>query len=130
MRNDNVKPQFRLVAIDETKSYDLPPGDSRWITQILQTYVYDQHEYTYLCELTPSHYLEPVYTSIVFAPDTPDDVREELQKLYECCAYEGTYLHVSYVRFYVEQHPNRHDVYGEAESMDEAREYYQGNWVL
>lgn len=130
MRNDNVKPSYALVLMDETKYYHMREGDERYIKQIFQTYLYDQNEYTYCCELTPSHWLEPVYTSIVFADDTPDDIRDELDSLYCYEGKEGYYMHVSAVKGYVGRNPGNHHVYGEAEDMDEAREYYQGNWVL
>lgn len=125
-----MKPNFCLVALDETRHYNLG-DDAKHIKQILNTYVYDQHEYTYCCEITPSHYLEPVYTAIVFADDISDDLRDELQDRYGYeQSSEGFYMHVRSVRSYVAKHTDRHHVYGEAESLDDAREFYQGNCVL
>jgi hypothetical protein len=115
--------------MDETKWYNLG-DDAVWIKQIVNTYVYNQNEYTYCCEMTPSHWLEPVYTSIVVNDDTPDDIREDLYDKYGNTSYEGCYMHVSAVKAHVEKNPKMHDVYGEAESIDDAREYYQGNYVL
>lgn len=130
MRNDDVKPNFCLVIFDEMRFYNIAPDDAKWIKAIWQSYVYDQNEYTYCCELTPSHYLEPVYTSIELVDDAPDELRDELDGKYCGEPTEPSYRHVAGLKAYVEKHPHRHHVHGEADSLDEAREYYQGNHVL
>lgn len=117
------KTDFYAVAIDETRYYQIEATDATHIECILGVYVYDASERTYCCELTPSHWLEPVYVAVHCKLDTPDDVRERIQEKYEFAGtLEGFYMHASKVAgLPLRKH------YGEGESIDEVREHYQGN---
>lgn len=112
---------FHAVALDETRYCRIDAADAPYIDRIFGVYVYDAAEYTYCCELMPSHWLEPVYTTVHCKPDTPDDIREALQEKYAHCGMDGYYMHVRSV-------PTTERVrYGKADSIDDVREYYQGN---
>jgi hypothetical protein len=126
----DIVPDFHAVAIKETGYYRIDPEDAPFIKDIFQTYVFDMNERTFCCEITPSYSLEPVYTSVEFTTDTPDEVRERLSEKYECEPSDHSYMHCSRVQGYIKAHPDRHHHYGEGESLDEAREFYQGNHVI
>lgn len=132
MRNDNVKPDWWCVAIDETRHWNIDEADKPFIERIVGIYFYDAREYTYCCEITPSHHLRYVQDSIFFKSDTPDEKRDELINKYETYNGEDCYMHVSTVKGIGDEW-KRH--FGEVddphverdEQEDYVREYYQGN---
>jgi hypothetical protein len=132
MRNDNVKPDFYAVAIDETRFYNIDPDDSRYIESIMGVYIFDANTYNYLCELTPSYHLSPVYTAVYFNSDAYDaDVVDALDSKYAHCGMDDSYVHVSDIRSLMKSNPKRVVHYGapgdDSAGIDEVREHYQGN---
>lgn len=112
------------IYLDETRHYNIAAEDRPFIEKIIGVYVLDTNEHTYCCEITPSHWCEHVYDSVVTTYDTPDDVRDRLDEQYAHCGSDGMYLHVSSVdRLPTDQKRT----YGVCEDLDEAREYFQGN---
>jgi hypothetical protein len=82
------------IALDETGFYNLDPTDAVHIKRIFGVYLFDRNQQTHLCELTPSYYLVYLYTSIEFADETDDNVREELDEKYAHEATDdGDYIH-------------------------------------
>lgn len=79
--NPDVKPDWWCVALDETKHWNLSDEDKPFVKAIMGVYFYDANEYTYCCEITPSHYLRGLRGSICFRAGTPDDVMERITDL-------------------------------------------------
>lgn len=131
MRNDNVKPDWYCVAIDETQFWNMDPEDLPFVEKIYGVYVYDASTYTYCCEFTPSYWLEFIENSFVFTSDTPDEVKDCILEKYSWAGGEGFYQHV----YQVKAIPLKNH-YGEPEDecndrgADEVREYYQSNPVF
>lgn len=131
MRNDNVKPNWYCVAIDETKFWNLDPEDVPFIKQIYGVYTYDASTYTYCCELTPSYWLNFIENSFVFNPDTPEEIRDCILEKYACAGGEGFYQHVSDVKaISLRHHYGESEDEGEDRGEAEVREYYQSNPVF
>ena len=135
MLNQNtteILPNWNVVAVNETDCFDF--GDlQKHVKQVRAVYLYDQNEYTYLCEMTPSYFCRHLDYVLVLDDETPDDVRDRLYDLVCEAAGEDTYFHVSTVeRIDAEWHGGfsldgdfftlpRH------EQVDELFESYRGN---
>jgi hypothetical protein len=135
MKNDaNAKPDIYAITFNETQYYNFKPGDKELIKSVNQVYVLNRSEYTYLCEITPSYFLEPVYTWVEVVDGLSDEERERLQEAYEHETSEPTYVHVRVVEAIIKDHPERVRHYGNSDdeddfmtALDDAREYFQGN---
>lgn len=127
MRNDNVAPDFRAVAYDETRYYQIDLEDKPLIKSIWGVYLYNKNEYTYCCELTPSYSMEPLYTYIIYQDDLSEDQIDRLDNKYAHEGMEHVYRHVSDVNHYVDSNPKLSASYGPADNQDEVIEYWAGN---
>lgn len=132
MRNDNVKPDWWCIALDETGYWSIDEADRPYIEKIVGVYFYDANEYTYCCEITPSYFLRSLGSSIWFTSDTPDDKREELDVKYrEHESYDDHYMHVRAVKGIPEDRKHHFGTLDDAEPEDNqedcVREYYSGN---
>jgi len=126
--NKSIPNDFRAVAFDETRYYRIDPGDKKHIKAIFGVYIYNKNEHTHVAEITPSYWLEPLHTVVLFKGPRPDEsLRDELEQKYGYEPMDGTYMHVYSVDVYVKKHPKLHFQYGEAEDIEEVREYWQGN---
>lgn len=115
---------IHAVALDVTRHYNLAEEDKPLITRILDVFIYNPGERHHACEITPSYWLEHVYTTVETAVDTSDEDRERLDLKYAHEPTEDCYMHISDVEKVPED--RRKDL-GEFESLEEAREYAQGN---
>lgn len=132
---NETKVKINVIAMDETQYYNIAEEDRPHIKQILGVYLYQPDVRTFCCELTPSYWLEPLYTTIIFADhvygEGPDDVADndlmdELDNKYAHEPMEGCYVHCRVIKARPFA-PLEHIEGGEFESEEEAREYYQGN---
>lgn len=123
---------FVAVAIDETDLYDLEhSGNDKYIERIYTVYVFDRTERTYLYEAQPSYFLVPAYTEIDFRDGVDEDTVEELHSGYTTTNPEDEhYRHVSQVEKFIADNPDRAHHYGDGIDIEEARGYYQGNFIL
>lgn len=113
------------VALDETRYYSIAEADKPLIKAIKSVYIYNRDERTFCCEITPSHYLEYLYTYVEYADEPSDEVQDHITTTY---CYEPTddfYMHCHVVKRLAESKDC-----GSFESMQEAREYLQGNWPI
>ena len=110
------------VALDETRYYNLAEADKRLIKAIKSVYIYDRDERTFCCEITPSYWLEYLYTFVECTDDADDDTRDRLDETYCHEPTDGCYMHCSAV----ERMTEAKDC-GEFESFEDAREHLQGN---
>ena len=94
---------FYAVAFDETKDYNIDPSDKRYIKAIFGVYIFDKNSHTYAAELTPSYWLEPVYTTIDFT-DSDLEMRDHLDQKYAHEGMEGMYVHVHTLDAYFKKH--------------------------
>lgn len=139
-----VKPV--LVALDETRYYNIKEDDKPFIKEILGIYLLNRGEVTYCCEVTPSYWLEYVSTAVVLnEPDASED-HDLLSELDERYAHEGgddCYMHASRIDAFIDKHLPLKDWrvwIGEEETptedrtkeeiMEDVREYVQGNCPL
>lgn len=105
-----TKPDFRLIALDETQYWNLPEFAGKF-TRIERVYLYDRAQHVYCCEMTPSYYLMPIETHAVYADNVSENVRDEINIALisnEDC--EGMYLHVAQLDRLAEElskEPNR-----------------------
>lgn len=72
-KNPDIKPDFWLVALDETPYWMLPADIMQHIERIEAVFVFDRNEATYLCEMTPSYCLYLVEHRPVFKDDDLDE---------------------------------------------------------
>lgn len=117
--------KFEAVAMDESKNINLPAlGDKdKYLIKVRSIWVYDPAERTHLCELTPSYALHLAYVDVVTIDDTPEDIRDELNENMNMDE-TFTYLHCRDVEKLTERRTF------EADDLEGAREYLQGNWIL
>jgi hypothetical protein len=114
---------IRLVAIDETSYWrdDIAQAAG----QLWGVYVYDAHDRTYCCELTPSRLLVRVYTA------TRESVSEDVYDLIlegNCESDSHFYMHVSAVEKLIEIGRWEHDPdESSKDNLESAREWWQGN---
>lgn len=107
--------RLRLVKIEETRYLaDQAKIDcGRYWT----IYLYDADEYTYCCEMTPSHWLEAVFF------ETENRIEDALDCDLQCDLGESShYRHVSTLKTFPSCAFN-----GDFETFDDAREHAQCN---
>lgn len=124
------KPVFKYVRIDETKYWNekfvagLGEG-----AKLIATYIYDETERTFCCELTPSHWLEYCGTQ---AEPGRELSEEELEETYnyimegDFSDETGHYRHCSSMQS-LDPKPVPPPRNGEWESLEEVVEHYHGN---
>jgi hypothetical protein len=128
------KPEYVAIKFDETKFYNIQPKDEPYIGRIFGIYVFNRREATHLAELTPSYFLMYAYSWIDYKKNMEkhERIRDDIEERYLYSGgNEDTYMHCNVVDSYCKNHPK--DCYtfrNEFESLDDAREYLQGNWVL
>ena len=96
----NEKPKLpidaRVIAIDETRYYDIEAADKPLIKKILGVYLYDKNEVTHCCELTPSYWLIHLYNLVIFTEEGEalDEITRDLKRdYYEMSDSEDKYFH-------------------------------------
>lgn len=114
---------FKYVKINETQYWnkDLLAKFGEG-TKVVSTYAYDDNERTFCCELTPSFWLEYLGNDIVPGRDLSEEEYEEVHTLMLENHDDGHYRHCSAVSSLSPK-----DVIGDFETLDDVREYYQGN---
>lgn len=121
--------QLALVELtDRHDPRDLPPE----IVETSCVYMYDTEQYTYCCELTPSHWLEPLYRNVSFQDDISDERREELLEDWGfVTAEDAHYQHASRVKpAHLADHSKDDPDETPQEVWNSWRESWQGNCPL
>lgn len=131
MSKQRITSRFKMVAIDETYAWseDIVAKAGK----IQQVYLYDERVVTFMCEMTPSYRLIPLYFLTEHRVD--DDTHEVMMAQ----PSEETYIHVRSVdamktidlRKYncsVRFTNSESKLYQDA--LDSAVEYFQGNHVI
>ncbi len=122
------------IALDFTRYFTIDEEDKPFIKAIKAVFFYEPDVATYCCELTPSYFLEYLYTYVEYkdADDRPESTDKESEAIRARCderyCYEQTddfYMHCSAVKALTPQREC-----GEFENADEAREHLQGNWPI
>lgn len=145
MKNVYVRPDWWVVALDETKHWNIPREDRRYIGKIIEVFFFNRNSYTYVAEITPSYYLIHAYNDVWFKRGS-DSKREELHTKYiydSGVTNEDTYMHVGTVENYMKKHPKMVYHYGQSDAdhdeedresgdetrraEDEVREWLNGN---
>ena len=99
--NPNVKPDIKYVKIDDTGHWAQGFLEKYGITKMVGVYIFDANEYTYCCEITPSHWLEFIETQPEPTLDMDQDTYEELCEEIREAEFNNDndcYMHVSCVR--------------------------------
>lgn len=119
-------PTYQVVRRDETFYVNLPAlgEDAPYFESVYSVYVYDSTICTHLCELTPSYELRFAYTDVVCKEGTPEVIRERLYDLLEVYDSDDIYLHCR------DAEGMKHRTTVEADTLEEAHEYLQGNHCL
>ena len=112
-------PMFNITKIDETNFFTDPAKDN--IKTYWTVYLFDPAEAVYCAELTASYWLEAVGYDIEpidhdIDPYISDDLHNDLSS---DLSYSSHYRHIRAV-------PDSKE-FGEFETMEDAREYYQAN---
>lgn len=123
MRDDNVKPDWWCVALDETRYYNIAEEDKPKIEKIVGVYIFNRSEYTHCCEIAPSYSLIHLYDA-VYLTEFGEDFGDEMDEKYAHNDSDDCYMHVADVEAI---DASKKKQYGEAENEDEVREYWQGN---
>ncbi len=86
-----------VIGIDETSHYTFPAKHVPCIDRILAVYLYDANEHTYLCEVTPSHFMHFLYYAVRLTEagfNLCDEKRNALYEEYEIeNSNEDRYMH-------------------------------------
>jgi hypothetical protein len=144
-----IRPDFRVIGIDETRHYNIPEEDRPYIDKILGVYLYDKNEVTRLCEFTPSYFLRHLYDTIVLTEEGHSDswLGDRLEQAYCYCESDDIYMHCSDVDLLetqVKKTPWRYHVVGDPfpdldvedeeqgyrQMMDSTAEYYDCNRMV
>lgn len=131
MSKQRITSRFKVVAIDETNAWseDIVAKAGK----IEQVYLYDERVETFLCEMTPSYRLIPLY--FVTEHRVDDDTHEEMMRQ----PSEDTYIHVHAVNAMKTIDLRKYNVnvrFTSSESklytdaLDAAVEYFQSNHVI
>jgi hypothetical protein len=59
-----IRPDLRLIALDETHNWEIRPQDVPYIDQIVGVYLFDQNELTYPASSTPHYTLYHVENQV------------------------------------------------------------------
>lgn len=122
---------FRAVAIDETH-HITDDALVKACGKIFTVYFYDANEKTHCCEITPSHYLIPLYC--YSENEVSDEIKDELTDLERY--NEPMYVHCHQLedmktvkvgcngRYYAPEGRKHKEI------LDHAEEYLRGNWPI
>ena len=127
--NPDVKPDIKYVKIDDTYHWNEEWRARHGIKRMVGVYVFNANEYTYCCEMTPSHWLEYIETQPEVDLDVEPEVYGELCDEVMEAAWESDndmYMHVSCVKEGRTGIIEIGDLDG-CEDLEEGREYAQGN---
>lgn len=119
-------PNFRVVKINDTQAWNEKFRRNYHIKNIFSVYVFNPNEATHCCELTPSYELNFVHSDVECEIDLDEDMREEMWEEVsqgDCYCDPISYMHCSSI-----DRMKTIDI-GEFETIEEAVEYCQGNWV-
>ena len=116
---------YSAIALDVTSHYVIAEEDKPFVESIHDVFFFCTSEHTYCCEITPSYYLQYLYTYVKLVDgegDKYEEMREHLDTTYCYEHTEDSYMHVWRVK-------GMQGVVecGNFESDDDAREYLQGN---
>lgn len=132
---------YYAVRLDESHAVCEPDLLARCGGRLWTVYVYNADEVTHLCESTPSYWLEEMENIpdvgtaefLVNYAAMSDDDREQLDEALRECANDerGIYVHAHEIEAVPlgTDGTARKVRLGEFDSMDEAREAYQGSPV-
>jgi hypothetical protein len=86
-----------VVAFSEVDHYQIREEDRPHIQDIRGVYLFDRHERTFCCEMTPSYWLIHLYDEVVLTPEAQEAL-DELEKdtiyqEYEYCGGDDIYVH-------------------------------------
>jgi len=126
-----------LIALDETDCYVIPTDDAPYIDKVRGIYLFDRNERVHCCEMTASHYLMYVYTSVLLTAageSLPEEEQERISDWYKMG--DDRYLHCRDVDALIAAGDDHH-VYGATGvsyddvdhdvQMDGLREHFSGN---
>lgn len=90
---------INVVALDETRYWELPERFKPHVERIETVYAYDKNLAVHCCELTPSHELWPVETRAVTTDDASEQMRDAISEMVLGQEPpEVIYMHVGSVR--------------------------------
>jgi hypothetical protein len=70
----------RIVILNETADWILPPEFQPYVLRIDAAYLYDRHKATHCCEITPSRWLVHLEDSAVLIPGLKEALAESLRE--------------------------------------------------
>ena len=133
-----------VVSFSQIGDYSIKEEDRRHIQDIRGVYIFDRHQRTFCCEMTPSYWLIHLYDEVILTPEA--DKLEEFEKdaiyqEYEYCGGEDIYIHCHTIDAMIEankpfsvHHYGRTNVrYDESdydEQLEGLREYFCCNHCL
>jgi len=87
-------PEFKIVKLDETENWDIQ--DLPAIEAIREIYLVDFNTNTYLCEMTPSLWLDFLDIDIVYKEGTTEEERDTAEEvIYNGHSGLAMYMHKS-----------------------------------
>ena len=125
-KKGKTMPKFKAVKVNETQHWNEEFRKKFGITKIFGVYVFNPNEATNCCELTPSYELNFVHSDAECDDELSDEMREEMfDKIMEGDIHTEpvTYMHCRDI-----DRMKTIDI-GEFETIEDAIEYCQGNWV-
>ena len=96
-RNITLPIDAYVVAFSEMGHYSITEEDQPHIQDIRGVYLFDRHQRTFCCEMTPSYWLIHLYDEVVLTPEA-DEALDESEKdaiyqEYENCGGDDIYVH-------------------------------------
>jgi len=96
MEKEKIKPDFKIVHINETNDWDLT-GELECVEKITGCYIADFSRNTYCCELTPSLYLIWMAYDEEFKEGVEEQAKEVVDGIIADQIGEDGYYHRSYI---------------------------------
>ena len=114
MKNDDIKPDWALVKLDERKYWR---EDIRRATkEIYGVYAFNRNSYTYCCEATPSYELHFIANDYVEINGLTEDQQNDLDEHIVSSRNDAViYLHVGFLEDLMKVHPERFKNVGKIE---------------
>ena len=146
-RNRSRRPPLDayVVAFSEVDHYQIKEKDRPHIHDIRGVYLFDRHERTFCCEMTPSYWLVHLYDEVVLTPEADetldDSEKDAIYQEYEYCGGDASYVHCHTIDAMIEankpytvRHYGRTNVsYDESDhenQMEGLREHFSCNHYL
>ena len=122
--NDEIKPEYRVFAIDDTEYWNLP--DLPETSKILSVYLYNKSENSYCCEIMASYECHKIYSIL----DDESIEADQYEMLVGMIDYNDNVGDISYYHCSNVDKLKTIAVLGDFDNIKEAIEYARCNYLI